>query len=514
MFINKVISFEGGWRTLSENKPKQMQEILDSLHYISPEIIKTEIDKKIRKEVQTEIKKSLRPGKFLMVSNDEAITELMPMEVVRKKYARLGIDLDTDTGINIKRDMRKLLFSHTHRLSINKFITRNWNNSISSNGWPSSRTKATTSNLTPLFLKHVKEKTSVKLITAHNDMLAKWVYIETQKAHEASVCDLSILLVPMYSYIENYMGGQHSNISFEDLKIQFDDLCPIRTSAPFIIIGFSDIKSDIEVFNTSIIDDDKNNKINTIDKCIEFSPEHYQAGMGILSYFSEIIKTKHPDIQAKVRIEQDGNFVRLHIETEDGTKEIIEKTLENYTLVVSDKAPIESLLDDKIEIMALKNKLEIASMEVRQTRDIHALSRDNSDSRILSLEDEVRHLRSHIGNQLSLVTQSSKIIEAQNITTNKMAMEFIETSKYLIKDIISNNSTNSEIREALCLIEDKLENGVTEYDEAEVKTAIETINEKSPSILEDLETAIKNTAYGVSGNIVYKWLITISNSVF
>ena len=267
-----------------------------------------------------------------------------------------------------------------------------------------------------------------------------------------------------------------------------------------LLLVFSDIEKEIETFCSEWSEEVKS-PINLIEKCIEFSPEHYQAGMGILSYFGEIIKTKHPDIQANVKIEQDGNFVRLHIETEDGAKEIIEKTLEDYTLVVSNQAPVETLLDNKLEIMALQNKLEIASMEVRQTRDMLVLSRDTSNLRVLSLEDEVQHLRSHIGSQLSLVRQSNGIIEMHAETNNKMVIGLVDSSQNFIQDLITRTSNNPEVREALNLINDKLESGIAENDESEIKAAIEIVNENSSTIFEGLEAALKNTAYGVSGNI-------------
>lgn len=460
MIINKIISFQDGWKVLSENKTSQLEDIINSLHLISPTKIEEKILRRIKKD----------------------------------EYIKL----------NEPKKSR-------HLRSVPNVITSEWNDFMSKNGWPRKTIKANLFSKNDLFYKHFQKRTSLKLLIINNGMLANWVYIETQKSYEANLCDLSIIIVPMDSYREVHFSGRTGLNSFELLKAQIDDLSPITTDAPFVIIGFSDTESEIEIFDS--ISNNTNNQINSIDKCIEFSPEQYQAGMGILSYFGEVIKTKHPDIQAKVKIEQNGSLVRLHIETEDGTKEIIEKTLENYTRVIANQEPIETLFDNKLHIMALQNKLEIASMEVRQTRDMLALEREVSSARILSVEEEVLHLRSHIGNQMSIASQNSNIIETQAVTSNKIITELMGSSKMLLKDLIADKSMSSEVLEALDIIDKKLESNITPSDESEIKAAIEIINKNSPDIIDKLSTALKNTAYGVSGNVVYQWLITISNTV-
>lgn len=522
MFINKVISFQGGWEILSNEKNPQMLSILNSLQCISPEVIAREMERELEIEVMRYINTQQIADEFLdknkeeMLASDDETTRAIAKnrattttsearEIIKKKYKRLKIDIDSKSGI------KKLLQRRKHSTIINNFIARTWDQYITNTGWTSSKIEVDYSEKDQLFIKHLQERSSVKLSIVDSQRLANWVYVETQKIHEADICDVAIILAPMDSFKKNYMGNRFSENSFESLSLEFNELSPIKSLAPLVIIGFSEIESDFEIrYSTS---SNTNNEINSIDKCIEFSPEHYQAGMGILSYFGEIIKTKHPDIQASVKIEQDGNFVRLHIETEDGTKEIIEKTLEDYTLVVSNQAPVEILFDNKLEIMALKNKLEIASMEVRQTRDMLTLSREHSNERVLSLEEDIQHLRSQIGSQMSLTSQGNKIIEMQMETSDKMVNGLVESSQHLIKDLIKQTPNNSEVREALNLINNKLESGITENDEIEVKSAIEIVNESAPSVFKDLKIALKNTSYGVSGNFVYKWLVDITNMI-
>ena len=67
----------------------------------------------------------------------------------------------------------------------------------------------------------------------------------------------------------------------------------------------------------------------------------------------------------------------MAIETPSGTKEKVEKTLEEYGLVVTGKMLPEQFLDGKIESMRLQHKLDMAEMEVKQVRDLLATAKQN-----------------------------------------------------------------------------------------------------------------------------------------
>lgn len=451
MFINNVLNFQGGWEFLSEHKLMQLQEITNSINAIDRNILLDE--------------------KYHLYSRGATVDPFKINSIV---------------------------------------LSRCWHDLIAYGGWKPLRVGDNAGTRGNIFLRSVKEGVSVRMLTGDRVFLPNWIFVETQRAHEIGACEVSVLLIPMKSVhgIYNQNGGP--KISFEDAEIQVNDLSPLRASAPFVIIGFSEVESSIQIVD--VLSEENFKRINTIDKCIEFSPEHYQAGMSILSYFGEIIRTKHPDIQAKVRIEQDGKFVRLHIETEDGTKEIIEKTLEDYTLVVSNNAPIDTLFDNKIHMMALQNKLEMANMEVRQTRELLELTKEFSRTRQLSLEDEVRHLRSYIGSQMSLVSESHQIIRGQASASNRMALGIISSSNLLIKDLLADKLIGLKVLDSLKLIDEKLARGVSGDDEVVVKSALRVITEEAPDIIDELSEALKNTAYGVSGNAVYNWLVTILNT--
>lgn len=144
----------------------------------------------------------------------------------------------------------------------------------------------------------------------------------------------------------------------------------------------------------------ENNDVLRVERSIEFPSEYWEAGTSILSYFSRVLRVKYPSQKIKVRIEQEGLRLRMIIDTPTGEKEKIEQTLEEYGLVVKGKIQPENFLSDPFEAMALKNKLEIADLELRQAKKLLDFTRDNSQQRIESLEVHVNKLHSIIENGL------------------------------------------------------------------------------------------------------------------
>lgn len=159
------------------------------------------------------------------------------------------------------------------------------------------------------------------------------------------------------------------------------------------VIGLNPEKNDI-IYKPE--KEGENNEVLKVERSIEFPPEYWQAGTSILSYFSRILNVKYPCQKIKVRIEQEGLSLRMVIDTPTGEREKIEQTLEEYGLVVIGKIPPENFLSDPFEVMALKNKLDMADLELRQTKQLLDFTKDNNQQRIESLEVELNNLHSII----------------------------------------------------------------------------------------------------------------------
>lgn len=150
---------------------------------------------------------------------------------------------------------------------------------------------------------------------------------------------------------------------------------------------------------------------NSIVRSIEFPPEYREAGTSILMYFNHVLKLKYPDIRVKVIIEQDGMILRMIIHTPTGHRESIERTIQEYGMVVTGELPAELFLSDPFEVMALKNKLEIANLELRQARELLNFTQNNSQKRVESLEIEVDRLHRLIERSLQSKDSTLGVIE-------------------------------------------------------------------------------------------------------
>lgn len=174
---------------------------------------------------------------------------------------------------------------------------------------------------------------------------------------------------------------------------------------------------------------------NKITREISFPPELQQAGIGILSYFSKVLQSNYPDLDIGVTIQQHGDSVTMVITHPDGTREEITKTLHEYGLVVTGKMRAEDLVHDPIQAMALKQKLELTELELRQTREILTLQRTYSEDRIKSLESDVSRLygmlEQKLGNDAGLQEQLIKLAGNQGERSAELISAVLELSKAL-----------------------------------------------------------------------------------
>ena len=143
--------------------------------------------------------------------------------------------------------------------------------------------------------------------------------------------------------------------------------------------------------NTSFSETGEENEQKVI-RSIEFPPEYWEAGTSILTYFSRILRVKYPNQNIVVKIEQEDLTLTMVINTPTRQREKIEKTLDEYVMVVTERLQAEIFLEDPLEVMALKNKLEIAKLELKQTRQLLSYTQNNSQNRIESLEAQVKQL--------------------------------------------------------------------------------------------------------------------------
>ena len=90
-----------------------------------------------------------------------------------------------------------------------------------------------------------------------------------------------------------------------------------------VLTGFPDLEFE------NLMDESDYDIVN-LTKSIVFEPHQASAGLSILSYFNDFLHQKYKGTQAKVKIEQSGNVVKLVIESPSGEVESIEKSLNEF----------------------------------------------------------------------------------------------------------------------------------------------------------------------------------------
>lgn len=107
-----------------------------------------------------------------------------------------------------------------------------------------------------------------------------------------------------------------------------------------------------------------------LERQIEFPPEYHQAGVSILSFFGEILRRKYPEQKANVKIEQDGLNVRMIVEPLTGEREVVERALNEYGLVVTGQLAPDEYTDDKFLAITLKHELRMATARVESQKEL------------------------------------------------------------------------------------------------------------------------------------------------
>jgi hypothetical protein len=234
------------------------------------------------------------------------------------------------------------------------------------------------------------ESLSVALIR-NREVLNRWLFTLSPIAMRRGLVDLPIAVVMLKGVESSIMERRSAAMSdfvFDRVLDELKELSPLSRVEPFLIFGFDlDTPSEGEVDVVEISSEAEEPAPSIIvNRAIEFPPEYHQAGLGILSYFGEVLREKCPDENARVSIEQDGMTVRLIIQSENGSREVIEKVLQEYQMVVQGIMRPEDLFESKLKVIELKSELRIAQ------------------ARLETKQDLIEHQRLEIGTLQKLVT--------------------------------------------------------------------------------------------------------------
>lgn len=182
----------------------------------------------------------------------------------------------------------------------------------------------------------------------------------------------------------------------------------------------------------------------SFERSITFEPEFRQAGVSILSFFSELVENEFGGQSVKVGIMQNGNVVTLRVETPEGEllKEV-EKALNQYGLAVMGKSPIETVSNNPQLVQDLKTRLEVTSLELRLRKDSSLEQSKQYEQRISNLEHQINSFHDLVGKNL---IQQSKLAETiQSLSSSSQPSETFMAALSVIDTLSEQNkSTKAE----------------------------------------------------------------------
>lgn len=220
-----------------------------------------------------------------------------------------------------------------------------------------------------------------------------------------------------------------------------------------------------------------------VQRVIEFPPELQQAGIGILSYFSEVLKQRYPGQEMAVKIEQFGTKVRLTVDSPAGWRDTIEHDLETYGQVVVGHIPASAILTDQLAIVRLENKLQVARVELDFEKRLNLVTQSQSEARVQALELQVDRLYAVLDHSLS-----------RHPAANDLSKALLQLD------------ANKTVREALRTLQLQLIRQPAEVDRPASEKAIAIIKGDDPSILQRVYDLLSSTATGTAGNLLATWI--------
>jgi hypothetical protein len=222
-------------------------------------------------------------------------------------------------------------------------------------------------------------------------------------------------------------------------------------------------------------------------RSITFPPEFKQAGIAILSYFSNILNSKYPTMNVAVTIEQQGEKVVLIIETPAGERETIERELAEYGKVVVGDLTAEEYLHNPQQVIALKHKLELAALEHRHTLELLQSERTHYGERIRSLEDQTRLLR--------------EMLDKGRDGAAEISLQ--------LRELISHTTSAAEA--SLQVIIKLIDKGLEKDETENLERHLAEIKSQDASLFAKVEAfIIKGAIQGAAGNYLYAALQAIS----
>lgn len=389
---------------------------------------------------------------------NEVISYCGAWNVLKENHTNLLEDLGK-VFENLNFHFKKSYLENNSGISLNNQINDFLEQELLSLNWEHKKNFLSSSNdsIVQVQLGYRKESCFVKIL--HSNLSAElhlmsWIYNDIELANKNINIKVPILVILDFP-IQNLIGDTSNNLNkkieyrgLKSIRRKLEEVSPLKFEYPFLILGMRLEKNEIRVAEIEKFDLNKNNQNIKIERSIEFKPEHYQAGLGILSYFGTVLRDKYPDQNATVKIEQHELTVRMIIETEDGNTETLEKALHEYELVLKGQKSAEEFYLSPIKALELKNQLNIFKFQVDSQKEIITLQR----GQILSLEDIVDKALAPITHPPVTIINQLNNTQSVNINHQTALNQTYDDLDKLI-DLVDKDSLKKRLERALTAID-------------------------------------------------------------
>jgi hypothetical protein len=455
MYPIRALSINNAWDFLSSQKKTEWQDIQDTLEYFTTEVIQ---------------------------DPDSALSKLFD-------------ESEED---------------HSTRMYNVHTLSDLWEFKIEEYGWSSSTASFENSAIS-LELNSVKNKVSSQLLTSNSfgeEGLDSLLSIVIPRANKYKICDVSVLLIASDSVAELLPIGNESNHVIDlfletECRAYLSEFFPLNIKEPLLIAFFSQNYQELIVEELSSIQQNA----YSVERAIEFPPEYYQAGVTVLANFGEILRDKYPNINAKVRIEQEGNIVRMHVGLPNGEVDTVEEVLEKYFLVVSKQAPAESLFESRLKVAKLENKLDLIDAEIRSSERALKLSIENREDMKAAHEQAVLGFQQIISKQSTHINTLIHLASQQVASHEKVQLAQITYTGTLFKDLLGEVHGNQATQLAIHSLRHELMSGIALIDvQDQISSALATIKQEKPSLLAHIAGQVESAGFGAVGSYVLDWI--------
>ncbi|MBH8559860.1 hypothetical protein [Hymenobacter negativus] len=481
MYPVRVLSLGKGWDLLTNNKPEEWESIKQVLSMITADVI-------------------IQPSAFLKENSDD--------------------------HEGSEREESQLYEGYSEAEPDNAFFLRFvYDNIFGKKGWEESDLNKKVKSTIHLAGGQTKNKVLVYCLS--NQFIAgqlnEIIYVLSPRAVALNEAEVIIVIVPdesvkklfKVSRDENGHMGIGNPFVEDDCRARLGELSPIKNSAPMAFIFCSLHENELIVEELPI---DSN---SSVDRALVFPPEFYQAGVTVLSNFGNILKQKYPNINARVRIEQDGNTVRMHVSLPDGEVKVAEEVLDKYLKVVQEQEPPSALLDNPLQVAMLEQKLEMVKLELRSSASMYQLALRTNDTMRADHEQVVTNFQRIIGEQSEQLDRQDKQLDRQaghidslialsaqqNAVHGHVQMAQIGHTSTLFKDLLGEAQGSRAAVEAVQTLQRHLTASIAAVDaEDQIRAALSTIKEEKPSLLNHLAAQLESAGFGALGGVALEWL--------